>query len=198
MKQFNMKRLCLSKYWFDSYKDVGGNISSVNPQFYKFLNMVSESCDVSVSDESYNKKTIKFLVTIRTDLTNEVLVPTDGMFFTNCTKYYPTEHPLDDMIMLSAQSLVLQLFDCGEYLPMFIQRTTVYPVGACIINEEPYVYVNVVFDHTLLEEVNFNLKDCELVKIESIVPNSTLEESLLNSLAIVKGENKDVHDDYQG
>ena len=181
-----MKRLCMSKYWFDSYKDVGGDHSSVTPQLYRFLNMVSESCDVSVADED-SRKTIKFLVTIRTDLTNEVLVPENGLFFTNCTRYYPDEHPLDDMVMLSAQKLVLDLFDCGDYLPMFIQRTTVYPIGACIQNDEPYVYVNVVIDHTLFDEECFNIKDCSVVKIEDLVTNSTLEERLLNSLALVKG-----------
>lgn len=192
-----MKRLCMSKYWFDSYKDVGGNTSSVTPQFYRFLKLVSEPCDLSVADYD-SKKTIKFLVTIRTDLTNEVLVPTDGKFFTNCTAYYPDEHPLDDMVLLSAQNLVLKLFDCGELLPMFIQRTTVYPVGACIVNDEPYVYVNVVIDHTLLDEPQFNLKDCEVVSIKDLVTEGTLEESLLTSLAIVKGESENVHNDNQG
>ena len=185
----NMKRLCLSKYWFDSYKDVGDDVSSVTTQFYKFLKMVSESCDVSVSDEYDNKKTIKFHVTIRTDKTNEVLVPKDGLFFTNCTQYYPTEHPLDDMVMLAAQKLVLELFDCGDLLPMHIIRTTLYPVGGFILNDEPYVYVNVVIDHTLLDEASFNLKDCSVVNIADIPRNSTMEDVLLNSLAIVKGGN---------
>lgn len=192
-----MKRLCVSDYWVNAYKrDSGEAPNIVSPMLYKLLSKASIPCDVSVAD--VNQKTIKFLVTIRTDTTNEVLVPTDGMFFTNCTRYYPEEHPLDDMILLAAQNLVLQLFDCGEYLPMYIQRTTVYPVGACLVNDEPYVYVNVVFDHTLLDETNFHLKDCELVSIEDIVTNSILEDTLLKSLAIVKGENKDVCDDHQG
>lgn len=181
-----MKRLCVSDYWVNAYKRDGDPSNIVSPMLYKLLGRVSIPCDVSVADEE--QKTIKFLVTIRTDLTNEVLVPTDGLFFTNCTRYYPDEHPLDDMIMLAAQKLVLELFDCGEHLPTFIQRTTVYPVGACLFNDEPYVYVNVVFDHTLLKEDNFKLKGCELMSIDKIVTTSILEESLLNSLAIVKGD----------
>lgn len=183
-----MKRLCMSKYWLDSYKRDMEDSESVTTQFYRFLKMISESCDVSLSDGD-DRKTIKFLVTIRTDKTNEVLVPKDGMFFTNCTRYYPDEHPLDDMVMLAAQKLVLELFDCGELLPMYIMRTTLYPVGAFILNDEPYVYVNVVIDHTLLDEASFNLKDCSVVKLEDISPNSTMEDVLLNSLAIVKGGN---------
>lgn len=182
-----MKRLCVSNHHVKAYQTDMENPESVTPLCYKFLNHVSEPCDLSVPDEEC--KTIKFLVTIRTDLTNEVVVPKDGMFFTNCTQYYPEEHPLDDMVILAAQKLVLDLFDCGELLPMFIQRTTLYPVGACIINDEPYVYVNVVIDHTLFEEASFNLKDCSVVKIADISPNSTLEDVLLNSLAIVKGGN---------
>lgn len=194
-----MKRLCVSNYWVEAYKRDGDSPSLVSPLLYKLLGRVSAPCDISVPDVAEVQKTIKFLVTIRTDTTNEVLVPENGIFFTNCTSYYPDEHPLDDMILLSAQKLVLQLFDCGEYLPEYIQRTTVYPVGACLIDDEPYVYVNVVFDHSLFEETNFHLKGCEVVSIESIIPNSTLEESLLNSLAIVKGESKDVCDnDHQG
>lgn len=183
-----MKRLCMSKYWLDSYKRDMKDSESVTTQFYKFLKMISEPCDVSLADGD-DRKTIKFLVTIRTDTTNEVIVPKDGLFFTNCTRYYPDEHPLDDMVMLAAQKLVLDLFDCGELLPMLIQRTTLYPVGACIVNEEPYVYVNVVIDHTLFDEAGFNLKDCEVAPIESIRTYSTLGETMLNSLAIVKGGN---------
>lgn len=182
-----MKRLCVSNYWVEAFTRDCGDSKSLTSLCYNFLKRVSFPCDVSVAD--VDQKTIKFLVTIRTDTTNEVLVPTDGMFFTNCTRYYPEEHPLDDMILLAAQNLVLQLFDCGELLPMFIQRTTVYPVGACIVNDEPYVYVNVVIDHTLFDEASFNLKDCYAVPIESIRTNSTLEDTLLNSLAIVKGGN---------
>lgn len=182
-----MKRLCVKDYTLSSYKREIGETDSVSPLFYKFLSQVSEPCEVAFPDE--DQKTIKFLVTIRTDLTNEVLVPKNGMFFTNCTRYYPNEHPLDDMVMLAAQKLVLELFDCGELLPMYIQRTTVYPVGACIVNNEPYVYINVVIDHTLLGDAGFALRDCDVVKIESIVTNSTLEETLLSSLAIVKGGN---------
>lgn len=192
-----MKRLCVSDYWVNAYKrDSGEAPNLVSPMLYKLLSKTSIPCDVSVADK--DQKTIKFLVTIRTDTTNEVLVPVDGKFFTNCTQYYPEEHPLDDMILLAAQKLVLELFDCGDYLPMYIQRTTVYPVGACLVDNEPYVYVNVVFDHSLFEETNFNLKDCYTVSIGDITPTNTLELSLLKSLAIVKGENKDVHDDHQG
>lgn len=183
-----MKRLCLSNYWVEAYKrDSGESPNLVSPLLYKLLRNTSFPCDVSVADK--DQKTIKFLVTIRTDTTNEVLVPVDGKFFTNCTQYYPEEHPLDDMILLAAQKLVLELFDCGEYLPMYIQRTTVYPVGACLVDDEPYVYVNVVFDHCLFEETNFNLKDCYTISISDITPTNTLELSLLKSLAIVKGEN---------
>ena len=179
-----MKRLCASNQYIESYFNNLENTESVTHLFYSFLNHISIPRDVSVPDD--DQKTIKFLVTIRTDYTNEVLVPEDGKFFTNCTQYYPNEHPLDDTIMLAAQKLVLDLFDCGEHLVEFIPRTTVYPVGACFVDSEPYVYVNVVIDHTLFDEEHFKLKNCRVSKIESIIPKNHLEYSLLSSLAIVR------------
>lgn len=135
---------------------------------------------------------VKMIVTIRTDLSNEVLVPDDGKFYTDCTASYFDEHPLDDTVMLAGKILVDRLFDCGENIPLVIQRTTVYPIGACVRDNQVYVYVNVVIDHTLKTDELFKTRGCHFEKITSITPTSPLEEELLNHLTLVKGEEDNV------
>ena len=161
--------------------------ASINAPLYVFLRPHSRPLIDSIFGASV--PTIKFLVTIRTDLSNEVLVPDDGKFYTDCTSSYPNEHPLDDMVMLSAKSLVDKLFDCGDDIPSVIKRTTVYPLGACFRDDQVYVYVNVVIDHTLKTDPIFKTKGCHFDSIINITPTSSLEEELLKHLTIVKGEN---------
>ena len=145
---------------------------------------------------------IRMLVSIRTDRTNELIVPENGMFFTNCTAEYPNEHPLDDTVLLAAKSLVDKLFDCGEDIVKVIPRTAPLPIGACYINDAFYVYVNVVIDHTLKDESFFKLKDCKYVNISDLTYTSDLEKELIDSLAVVYNLNpEEVNtdgDDNQG
>lgn len=144
---------------------------------------------------------IKILVSIRTDRTNELIVPDNGKFYTDCTAEYPSEHPLDDTVLLAAKSFIDEHFDCGEEIVKVIPRTIPLPVGACYFNDTFYVYVNVVVDHTLKNESFFNLKDCHYENISDITVANALECALKDSLAIVYNMNTDevsdnVNDDH--
>ena len=187
-----MYRLIVDKVALDDYVKViapFGNIppSTINQSLYFLLRHHSRPLTDSIFGESV--PAIRFLVTIRTDRSNEVLVPDDGKFYTDCTSSYPNEHPLDDTVMLSAKRLVDQLFDCGDDIVEVIKRTTVYPMGACIIEDTVYVYSNVVIDHTLKSDSIFKTKGCHFEHITSITPTSPLEEELLKNLTLVKGGN---------
>lgn len=168
-------------------KEVGTVPSKVEPSFYSYiLRHCSKSLRVPVSEETY--KPVHFLVSIRTNHTNELIVPKNGKLYTDCTSDYPDEHPLDDMTILAAKKIVDYLFDCGEHITEIIPHTMPYVIGAMLFNDTPYVYVNVVIDSKLKDNEHFKLKDCEYVPIQSIKPTNEFEESLLNSLIIVKGE----------
>ena len=127
-----MYRLIVDKLVLDDYVNaiapvVGTDPATIHQNLYVFLRQHSRPLTDSIYGESVPP--VKMLVTIRTDLSNEVLVPDDGKFYTNCTDCYPNEHPLDDTVMLAAKSLVDSLFDCGDNIPKVIQRNTVYPMG---------------------------------------------------------------------
>lgn len=164
----------------------GAKPENVEPLLYNFLKMTSEN----VADSEFDLKhiPIRFLVSLRTDTTNQIVAPIKGNFYTDCTKSYSDEHLLDDLSILSARELVLSLFRNHDYLPVIIPRTAMYPIGACYIDGVVYVYSNVVIDHTLLEDPNVDFNDCELIDIKDLVRGTPLEESLINSLAIVGGE----------
>ena len=169
---------------------VGTDPTTINQNLYVLLRQHSRPLIDSIFGDSV--PTVKMLVTIRTDLSNEVLVPDDGKFYTDCTSSYPNEHPLDDTVMLAAKSLVDRLFDCGENIPRVIQRTTVYPLGACLRDDQVIVYSNVVIDHTLKNDPIFKTKGCHFEPITSITPTSPLEEELLKHLILVKGGSENV------
>lgn len=154
---------------------------------YGFLRVHSRPIVSSIFGDKFIP--IRMLVSIRTDRTNELIVPDSGKFYIECPTEYPNEHPLDDLILLAAKSIVDKYFDCGEDLVKVIQRTMPYPVGACLRNDVIYVYVNLLVDCTLKSESIFKLKDCHFERIESISPTSPLEKELLDSLVIVKGDN---------
>ena len=164
------------------------NPNAVTQSLYLFLRQHGRPLDDTIFSERVSD--IKMLVTIRTDLTNEVLVPDDGKFYTDCTASYPSRHNLDDTVMLSAKSLVDKLFDCGDNIPLVIRRTTVYPTGACINDNQVYVYVMVVIDHTLKADEIFNIKGCHFENISDLSADSQLETELLKRLTIVKGDSK--------
>ena len=187
-----MYRLVVDREVVNDYVNVISNTAGVKPEtmhpaFYSILRQHSRPLISSIFGDSVPP--VRMLVTIRTDLSNEVLVPDDGKFFTDYTDEYFDEHPLDDTVMLAGKSLVDKLFDCGDNLPLVIRRTTVYPIGACVRDDKVYVYVNVVIDHTLKNDPIFKTKDCHFEKIATVIPTSPLEEELLSKLVIVKGEN---------
>lgn len=190
-----MYRLIVDKSVLSDYVNavaptVGSNPTTFNKTLYMLLRQHSRPLIDSIFGDSVPP--VRMLVTIRTDLSNEVLVPDDGKFYTDCTASYPNEHPLDDTVMLSAKSLVDQLFDCGENIPSVIRRTTAYPLGACVHEDRVYVYVNVVIDHTLKNEEFFKIKGCHFENIIDLSPTSPLEEEMLKHLVIVKGDKDNV------
>lgn len=175
--------------------EVGLSPSKVESSFYsRILRHCSKSLRVPVSDKAI--KPIRFLVSIRTNITNELIVPQNGKFYTDYTAEYPDEHPLDDMTILAAKKIVDELFDCEEHITEIVPYTMPYVVGAMIWDDIPYVYANVVLDSKLKDNEHFKLRDCEFIPIQSIKPNDGLEESLLNSLIITRGESKNVHHDH--
>ena len=195
-----MYNLFIEEETLNDYKEVicidaGLSPSKVEPSFYSYiLRHCSESLPVPVSRENF--KLIRFLVSIRTNHTNELIVHRDGKFYTDCTSDYPDEHPLDDMSILAMKKLVDDIFDCGEHTPEIISHTIPHVVGALIHNDIPYVYADVVIDSNLKYNEHFKLRDCEFVPIHSIKPNDGLEESLLNSLVITKGVHENAHNDH--
>ena len=176
-------------------KEVGTIPSKIEPSFYSYiLRHCSKSMRVPVSEETY--KTVRFLASIRTNHTNELAVPNSGKFYIDCTTDYPDEHPLEDMTILAAKKVVDELFDCGEYITEIIPHTLPYVVGAMLHDDTPCVYINVVIDSKLKDNEHFKLKDCNYVHINSIKPCDDFEESLLNSLVIVKGVENHVRNDH--
>lgn len=166
---------------------VDANPSTFNQALYVFLRHHSRPVTDCIFEGGFFNP-VKMIVTIRTDLSNEVLVPDCGKFYTDCTASYPDAHPIDDVVMLAAKSLIDNLFDCGDDLFSVIPRTIAYPVGACVYNDEVYVYVTVVIDHTLKRENFFRVKGCHFEHIANLSPANTLEEELINKLVIVKGD----------
>ena len=197
-----MFKLIFDESYVEAYREYLSKCQGVSPDkinsfSYAFLSLYTRPIVSSIFGERFYP--VKILVSIRTDHTNEVIVPDNGKFYTDCTAQYPNVHPLDDTIILAAKSLVDKLFDCGEDIVKVIPRTIPYPVGACIVDKTVYVYMNVVIDHKLKEEEFFKLKDCHFESIESLSTTSPLEEDLKHSLILVKGDTKNVSsDDYQG
>ena len=186
-----MYRLIVDRTIINGYVDIIApsldiDSATINTTFYKILRQHSRPLIDSIF--GYPVPNVNMLVTIRTDLSNEVLVPDDGKFYTDCTSSYPNEHPLDDTVILAAKSLVDKLFDCGDNTPLVIKRTTLYPLGAFVRYAQAYVYVNVVIDHTLKNDSIFKIKGCHFEKISDIIPTNPMEEELLKNLAIVKGD----------
>ena len=190
-----MYRLVTDKLAVDDYvkaiaPTLGVDPTTFNGALYVLLRHNSRPIIDSIFGEAIPP--VKMLVTIRTDRSNEVLVSDDGKFYTDCTSSYPNEHPLDDTVMLAAKSLVDRLFDCGDDIVKVIPRTTVYPLGACVRDDQVFVYVNVVIDHTLKTEEVFKTKGCHFESITDLTPTSPMEEELLKHLTIVKGGETDV------
>ena len=147
-----MFKLILDKSHLPMYKDFFPESSPENlsGMFYRFLQSFSRPIVSSIFGEQFIP--IKMLVSIRTDRTNEMIVPDNGKFYTDCTSEYPNEHPLDDQVLLAAKSMVDKYFDCGEDLTKVIPRTIPLPIGACLRNDIIYVYITLVVDHKLKSE----------------------------------------------
>lgn len=133
---------------------------------------------------------VNMLVTMRTDKTNEVLVDKTGKFFWDYSEQYPDKHTLDDLVLLSAKELVDDVFKAlGHFDTLsIIQRSTVYPVGSLVHEGAVFVYVNLVIDHTLIEEPFFQLKDGYLLNKIQGLRTDHFSDKLKTSLALVKEE----------
>lgn len=190
-----MFKLIFDKGNLNNYKDFM-RMYGVAPEVfsgtsYLFLRQHSRPIVSSLFGELFCP--VKMLVSIRTDRTNELIVPDNGKFYTDCTQTYPNEHPLDDTVILAAKSIVDKYFDCGEDLVKVIPRTVPLPVGACLIDDIFYVYITVVVDHTLKNESFFKLKDCHYESIPDQTPASILEANMLDSLPIVNMNPEEVN-----
>lgn len=180
-----MFKLTLEKSKVPLYRDFfpESNPEDISGFFYRFLQSFSQPIEEPIPEEQLIP--VKILVTIRTDRTNEVIVPDDGKFYAECEAFYPNFHPLDDAVLLSAKSLIDRLFDCGDDIVRVIPRTVPLPVGACLLDNTVYVHMTVVVDHTLKSESFFNLKDCHYENIKDLTPSNDLESKLIDSLTIV-------------
>lgn len=198
-----MFKLVLDKSHLPLYKDFFPESSPENlsGMLYRFLQSFSRPIVSSIFGEQFIP--IKMLVSIRTDRTNELIVPDNGKFYTDCTSEYPNEHPLDDTVLLATKSMVDKYFDCGEDLIKVIPCTVPLPIGACLRNDIIYVYITLVVDHKLKSEEYFKLKGCHYVNISDLTPSNDLESELIDSLAIVcnmqsEEVESNVSDDNQG
>lgn len=198
-----MYKLVFDRDYFGNYEDhlkkLKVDYLSISTFAYNHLRIYSRPIVSSIFGERFIP--IKFLVSIRTDRTNELIVPDNGKFYTDCTAEYLSEHPLDDTVLLAAKSFIDKYFDCGEDIVKVIPRTIPLPVGACYINDTFYVYVNIVVDHTLKSESFFKLKDCHYENISDLTVSNDLEGKLKDSLAIVynmQPEEVNTNDDHQG
>lgn len=175
------------KDYFDMLRNYSIDPESLSGITYKLLRLYSRPVVSSIFGAPLVP--VKMLVSVRTDRTNELIVPDNGKFYTDCTAEYPNEHPLDDTVMLAGKMFVDKYFDCGEDILKVIPRTAIYPVGACFIDHTFYVYINIGVDHTLKNESFFKLKDCHYEKIEDLTVGNALECQLKDSLAIVPNLN---------
>lgn len=162
-------------------KNIGDYYDKLSQMSYTILR------NNSVRGFAENLTPVKIMVSIRTDLTNEILVDDLSVkFYSDCTPVTSEEHGLDDLIILACKNKVLESLSIPEQdLHKFIVRTSLYPVGACVQDDEPIVYANVIIDHLLQKEPFFALNRCKFVPIESINPQTFFEEEMKKSLIIV-------------
>ena len=166
-------------------------VCKISVFFYKFLASFSKPTDCSAIGEQ--DIPVNILVSVRTDRTNELIVPDDGKFYTDCTCDYPNQHPLDDVVLLAAKRMFHKCFDCkDDDLTKVVTRTVPFPVGACIRNGKAYVYVTLVVDHKLKSEEYFKLKGCHYEKISDLIVTDDLEAELVGSLVPVNMQNEEV------
>lgn len=199
-----MYQLCIDRDQVDTYisqireitRDKNGKSlrpDSLNDYLYHLLRHHGKSVRADSPEIGKRHLPVNMLVSIRTDLSNEILIY-DHQFYCDCTTSYPNHHPIDDTVMLAGKKLVDKAFDCGDNIVEVIKRTSIYPVGACVINNKVYVYVMVVIDHTLKDDPIFKIKDSYFEKIHSVKalfpPFHAVAQELKDSLVIVKKGDK--------
>lgn len=157
----------------------------MSKSLFSFLENYSfTESDIDTVKEDYLP--VRFLVTVRTDYTNEVLIPNDGNFFTDCTCGHVVEHPFNDSILLALKSFVTSYFDCGESLPYVVSRTVPAPIGAFVHEDAVYVYITLVIDHNLKSNPDFRTVGCHFEPIKSLSVTNQVETLLKDNLVIVE------------
>ena len=184
-----MHKFILERGKIPLYEGFYSESNRLSTFFYHFLRAFEEPVESSISEEGHIP--IKMLVTIRTDRTNEVIVPDDDKFYTDRTCDYPNQHPLDDRALLAARSMVLKYFADSD-LTKVIPRTVPLPVGACYRDGVIYVYVTLIVDHKLKSEDYFKLNGCHYERISDLIVTNDLEAELVGSLVPVNMQSEEV------
>lgn len=152
--------------------------------------------NLSFLDDTNSGHPIHFLVSVRTDYSNEV-VCNDSTFYFDCeVSINEALAPFEDLLYLSCKEAVHKVFGCKDTLPQIIRRSDVSAVGACIIDSVPYMFSTVVLDHKLKSESYFNLLEgMSLKPIQSLSAQNKLEEALIPHLIIInRGGESNVDD----
>ena len=201
-----MYQLCIDKEVVKDYITIINTVTgpvrdkdvrpdSLNDILYLLIRQHGKSVHIDSPEIGVKHLPINMLVSVRTDLSNEIMIY-NHKFYCDCTASYPNHHPIDDTVMLAGKMLVDKSFDCGDNLVEVIKRTSIYPVGACLIDGKVYVYVMVVIDHKLKDDPIFKIKDSYFEKIpyvKAIFPTlNSVSKELKESLVIVKGDKSNV------
>ena len=118
---------------------------------------------------------INFLVSLRTDRTNEILVM-NGHHYQSYIPLFPEkEVPFDDGVLLSGKEFMQSAYyyHVVSDVAMHIEPL---PIGAVIYDKLPYVYTQLVLDHNYRD---FSLKCGNFVPMTSICCVSGSFESIL-------------------
>lgn len=174
----NLKRRCN-----DSTTD------KFSPRNYYILREHTD--EISLNDRRFEGlKFVRFITTLRTDLSNEVIVDSDNKFY-GITEVEALSNglDLDNYVLLNAKNYLESIMESN--VVNIVLNTTVIPLGVRIYNDEVYVYSVIVIKKEATESEYFNLVEgCSLKKIEELNVEG-LEHNLKDRLIIVGGKNNE-------
>lgn len=157
--------------------------------YNKLEEIFSQTCvDPRFFETSYK---IHVLVSFRTDLTNELLVHDQKVFW---EQEYTTDY-FDDIALEAMSSAFRSIFP-KDYYPLIASRTVPTVIGAVKYGGEIYVYAVVAMDNKLRNEDFFSIPEKDyFIPIEvaksMCTDTADFDLMLLNSLVLV---NKEVND----
>lgn len=118
------------------------NTTTFRKDNYKAFELYAECVEENVK----GYLPIKFLVSLRTDRTNEILVM-QGHHYQSYIPLFPEkEVPFDDGVLLSSKELMQSVYYSHSISEVAI-HTEPLPLGAIIYDNVPYVYIQLVLDH---------------------------------------------------